>query len=72
MQQDYLQGKPIRHLTSNNHYKTVAYLRVYLSKSEDEYSQAKSESMKEAFGKQLDNCEQMKNVAHTYTGVVSG
>ena len=67
-----MQGKPIRHLTSNNHYKTVAYLRVYLSKSEDEYFQAKSQAMEKGFGKQLDSYEQMKNIAHTYTGVVSG
>ena len=29
--------------------------------------QAMSEAMKDAFEKQLDNCEQMKSVAHTYT-----
>ena len=50
-----------------NHYKAVAYMCAYLSKSEDECSQAMSEAMKDAFEKQLDNYEQMKSVAHAYT-----
>ena len=39
----------------------------YLSKSEDESSQAMSEAMKDAFEKQLDIYEQMKSVAYNYT-----
>ena len=49
-----------------NHYKAVAYMCAYLSKSEDECSQAISQSVKEAFEDKLDNYQQMKSVAQTY------
>ena len=49
------------------HYKAVANVCAYLSKSEDECSQLMSEAMKDAFENQLDNCEQMKSFAYTYT-----
>ena len=49
-----------------NHYKAVAYMCSYLSKSEDECSQAMSQAVKEAFEHNLDNYQQMKSVAHSY------
>ena len=49
-----------------NHYKAVAYMCAYLSKSEDECSEAMNQAVKEAFEHNLDNYQQMKNVAHTY------
>ena len=38
----------------------------YLSKSEDECSQAMSQAVKEAFEHNLDSYQQMKSVAHSY------
>ena len=49
-----------------NHYKAVAYMCAYLSKSEDECSQAMNQAVKEAFEDKLDNYQQMKSVAQTY------
>ena len=49
-----------------NHYKAVAYMCAYLSKSEDECSQARSQALKEAFEDKLDNYQQLKSVAQTY------
>ena len=53
-----------------NHYKAVAYMcaRLWhiLSKSEDECFEAMSQAVKEAFEHNLDNYQQMKNVARTY------
>ena len=49
-----------------NQYKTVTYMSVYLSKSEDEYSLAMTQAMRDAFEKELDNHEQMKPVANVY------
>ena len=39
---------------------------TYLSKSEDECSQAMSQALKESFEDKLDNYQQMKSVAQTY------
>ena len=39
---------------------------AYLSKSEDECSQAMSQALKESFEDKLDNYQQMKSVAQTY------
>ena len=39
----------------------------YLSKSEDECSQAMNEPMKDELKKQLENYEKMKSVAYTFT-----
>ena len=49
-----------------NNYKVVAYMCLYLSKSEDELTQAMTQAVKVAFGKNLDNYEQMKSVAYVY------
>ena len=49
-----------------NHYKAVAYMCSYPSKSEDECSQAMSQAVKEAFEHNLDNYQQMKSEAHSY------
>ena len=49
-----------------NHYKAVASMYAYLSKSEDECSQARSQALKEAFEDKLDNYQQLKSVAQTY------
>ena len=38
-----------------NHYKAVSYMCAYLSKSENECSQAMSQALKEAFEDKLDN-----------------
>ena len=45
-----------------NHYKAVSYMCAYLSKSEDECSQAMSQALKEALEDILDNYQQMKSV----------
>ena len=42
-----------------NRYKAVAYMRAYLSKSENECSVAMKEVIREAFEKELNNYEQM-------------
>ena len=49
-----------------NHYKAVSYMCAYLSKSEDECSQAMSQTLKEALEDILDNYQQMKSVVQTY------
>ena len=49
-----------------NHCKAVAYMCAYLSKSEDECSQAMSQALKESLEDKLDNYQQMKSVAQTY------
>ena len=40
-----------------NQYKAVAYMSVYLSKSEDEYSLAMTQAVRDGFEKELDNHE---------------
>ena len=49
-----------------NHYKAVACMCAYLSKCEDECSQAMSQAVKDAFEQNLDNYQQMKSVASAY------
>ena len=49
-----------------NHYKAVAYMCAYLSKSEDQCSQAMSQALKEAFEDELDKYQETKSVAQTY------
>ena len=46
-----------------NHYKAVAYMCAYLSKSESECSVAIKQAVQEAFEKELENYWQMKSVA---------
>ena len=53
-----------------NHYKAVAYIRLFFSKSEDEWTQAMSEAVKDAFKKNLDNNEKMETVAYAYTNKI--
>ena len=43
-----------------NHYKAIAYMYSYLSKSEDECSQAMSQAVLEVFEHNLNNYQQMK------------
>ena len=50
-----------------NHYKAVAYLCTYLSKSEDECPYAMKQAAEDSFEKKLDNYSQMKLTAHSYT-----
>ena len=49
-----------------NHYKAVAYMCAYLSKSENEYSVATKLAKRDVFEKELNNYEQMKSVANAY------
>ena len=49
-----------------NHYKAVAYMCAYLSKSEDEWSLAVTQAVRDAFERELDNHEQMRSVANAY------
>ena len=49
-----------------NHYKAVAYMCAYLSKSEDECSLAMTQAIRDAFERELDNHEQMRSVANAY------
>ena len=49
-----------------NHYKAVAYMCAYLSKSENECSVAMKQAVRDAFEKELSNYEQMKSVANAY------
>ena len=49
-----------------NHNKTVAYMCAYLSKCQDECSQAMSQAVKDAFEVSLDNYRKMKSVASAY------
>ena len=50
-----------------NHYKAVAYMCAYLSKSENECSVAMKQALRDAFEKELNNYEQMKSVANAYS-----
>ena len=50
-----------------NHYKAVMYMCAYLSKSEDECSQARHHAIRQAFEERLDKYEQMRAIAHAYT-----
>ena len=49
-----------------NHYKAVAYMCAYLSKSENECSVAKKQAAQDAFEKELNNYKHMKSVANAY------
>ena len=49
-----------------SHYKTAAYMCIYLSKSESECSVAKKQAVQDAFEIELDNYEQMKTVLNEY------
>ena len=49
-----------------NHYKAVAYMCSYLSKSETECSLAMAQPVREAFGKDLDIYEQVNAIAKIY------
>ena len=51
-----------------NQYKAVAYMCVYLTKSESECSLAMNEAVRDASEKELNNNEQMKSVASAYIG----
>ena len=47
-----------------NHYKAVAYMCAYLSKSENECSVAMKQAVRDVFEKELNNYEQMKSFAN--------
>ena len=49
-----------------NHYKAITYMCSYLSKQEDECSQAMKQAVREAYESKLDSYQQMKTVAHAY------
>ena len=49
-----------------NHYKAVAYMSAYLSKSESECSVAMKQAVQDAFKREFDNYQQMKSVANAY------
>ena len=49
-----------------NHYKAVAYMCAYLSKSENECSVAMKEAAQDAFEKELNNYKHMNSVANAY------
>ena len=49
-----------------NHYKAVAYMCAYLSKSEDECCLAMTQAIRDASERELDNHEQMRSVANAY------
>ena len=49
-----------------NHYKAVAYMCVYLSKSENECLFSMKQAVRDAFEKELNNYKQMKWVANAY------
>ena len=49
-----------------NHYKAVACMCAYLSKSENECSVAMKQPVRDAFEKELNNYEQMKSVENAY------
>ena len=50
-----------------NHYKAVSYMCAYLSKTEDECSQAMSEAVKESLEANFSNYEQMHSIAQAYS-----
>ena len=47
-----------------NHYKAVAYMCAYMSKSESECSLAMKQAFRDAFEKELNSYEEMKLVAN--------
>ena len=49
-----------------NHYKAITYMCAYLSKTEDECSQAMHHAIKEAHENDLDKCHEMRSIAHAY------
>ena len=49
-----------------NHYKAVTYMCAYLSKSEDETSEAMKQAAKEAFNSNKTNIERMRSIARAY------
>ena len=49
-----------------NHYKAVAYMCAYFSKSEDESSEAMTHAAKEASTLNLNAVEQMKSISKAY------
>ena len=50
-----------------DYYKAVTYIFSYLSKQEDECSQAMKQALKESLEKGAGSYEQMKSVAHAYS-----
>ena len=49
-----------------DYYKAVTYMCSYLSKPEDECSQAMKQTFKESLERGAGSCDQMKSVAHAY------
>ena len=49
-----------------NHYKTVAYMCAYFSKSEDESSEAMKQAAKDVTAMNLNGSEQMKSISKAY------
>ena len=49
-----------------NHYKAITYMCAYLSKTEDEVSNAMNQALQEAFEEKSDKYQQMKKVANAY------
>ena len=49
-----------------NQYKAVAYMCAYLSKTKDECSHSMNQALKDPFGGELENYEQMKSLAYAY------
>ena len=49
-----------------NHYKAVAYMCAYLSKSESECSVVMKQAVQNAFKKERDNYEQMKSAVNIF------
>ena len=49
-----------------NLHKAVTYMFAYLSKTEVECSHAMNEGLRNVFGRELDNYEQMKPLAYSY------
>ena len=50
-----------------NHCKAVTYMCEYLSKTENECSQAMSEAVKESLEANFSNYEQMRSIAQAYS-----
>ena len=50
----------------SNHYKAIAYICAYLSKSKDECFLARTQAVRDAFERELYNQEQMRFVVNTY------
>ena len=49
-----------------NHYKAVAFMCAYLSRSENECSVAMKQAIRDAFEKEINNYEHMKSIANAY------